>query len=142
MDNLNDLFHKCLLEYIGFGGVYKFDEVTEGLFDVIPAGVVITVANAILSISGPLDINQMMYGIDISRQYSEYSSEDRILSLVSSVSNIKEDDLNKMEWSRIRDIIAQSELVLTKQLPEVPFRISEPTTHTGIDFEKENRDLE
>lgn len=147
------LFRKCIIEYIGTGGMYKstdysVDDLEMGYTDIdslleyIPAGVVDTIGNLIISISGPMNENELFNHINDARNMIKYAAEDRILSIVSSLNNNKLSDLDKLEWNRIISDIALAELSMQGQFPEIPFRLNIPEDNVQkIDFEKENKEM-
>lgn len=127
----DEVFKSCLIQYIDIptGVVYIRDNNSKDLFDidtlmeVIPAGIVSSTFNAIMSISGPVKTEELNNELNIARTYTSFDILNTILSLVSSVYKQDIENIKKKQWTEILKMYSQAELLLMGKMPELPLNI-------------------
>jgi len=96
----------------------------EELFNMIASGAISSISSAILSVSGPQTTEQLEEQLSLSRYTEQGNLINTILSILSSVYHLDTDKLKKEKtWQEILSIYAQSESILTQQVPELPLKI-------------------
>lgn len=131
LDVEEQVFKSCLVQYadIETGVVYIRDNNAGDLFDlptlmeIIPAGIVSSTFNAIMTVSGPSEAQELNIELNIARQYTQIDILETILSLLSSVYKQDIDDIKKKEWSEILRMYSQAELLLMGQMPQLPLEV-------------------
>jgi hypothetical protein len=133
-----DLFKKCLLQYISPLVLYKQDELTdedveknyvpfERMIEVIEAGVVDTVVKAILYLSGKKTLSEVVYDITSNRDFVQNDGFRRVLAVVSYMYKIPMDELYRMEYPDLLNIINHAELITLGDIPEFPLHLDTDT---------------
>jgi hypothetical protein len=109
--------------------------------DFVPSGIIETISNFILNISGPDFGDKIFNDLDQVRDYEFMNSESRLFSLMSYFFGTQEKDFEGMYWSDILKLLAQLELIMSKTIPDVPFRIEENQNVSHINTSEENKQI-
>lgn len=105
--------------------------------DFLPAGLITSVANAVMMLSGSANPEDIFKSIAQARPYTQtiYS---QIYLLLESFFKLTKDDINKMYFKDIAHHLAMSEQVISGAYPEPPFQLVKPSDK--IDPDKENKE--
>lgn len=132
------IFDECLIDCTEPGTM--IDDRPVVFKETLSAGLVYTVARAIIQLSGPMNAEDLFNNIEEIRNESLMDAETRLFSLISTLLHYTDADLNKMYWPEILQLIGQTELLVQNNIPSAPFRPAE-TPSNKIDFQKENQSL-
>jgi len=146
------LFEQCVIEYACPFALYKRGELTptdiangyisiEELMQIIPAGSIENVYSAIVAMSGAAYPQKIFEDIEAMRVDAETDIERRIINYVAAALKVDAGTFDNMEWPELTKLIAQTELLMTNNVPSVPFAIGEKEEKPSVDFEKENKRL-
>jgi len=144
-DLIEDIFVECIIEY--FDDTVSYDLNRDGkdalrdMIEIIPAGNIMAITTYILSESGAMDLNSLNYTLHEAREIVPYSSEDKVLSIVSYLFKIPILELKEMQWPDIVNLSIQAEEILSGNIPSrFLFEALKEKAPTGyIDAEEENR---
>ena len=138
----DDIFAHCILDTTY---PYKLDPITNTPvpnYDMIPGGIVDTIVSVILRLSGSSSTGEFFQDISDAREYNLMDAESRILGLVNNTCKVSNQELQNMYWDEILMLIANTELIIAGQIPNIPFSPAEIKTNK-IDFKADNQyDLE
>ena len=148
-DLKESIFEECLIEYSSPIVRYLKDNTDlstgyvgyDDMMRFIEAGSVETIVNSILNLSGAFTIEKFNNDL-IDGRISAHNGHDRILHLLSSLYKIPVEKIETMYWLDILKLIAQGELILGGQIPEVPFKLQQSVSEDKIDFQKENKEYD
>lgn len=134
-ENVKDyIFEKTIIEFFTPGILYKGNNLTEDdisagymyyedLIEYIPAGVVDSLVNAVLLLSGASNIYKFIEDINIARDTDIFAYESLITAIMKSQLKLTEKELEDMTWPQVAQLFAAGESMLSGQIPDFPLSI-------------------
>jgi len=133
VENIKEkVFLESLIQYIDMdAGMFYIKDMEDDpaiftkdmLLDVIPAGIVDTVFSAILKLSGPSDVQQLEYDLNLSRNIELQDVIGTMLSLIASAYKADMEELREKNWTKILAMFSTAEMLLSGNMPELPLKL-------------------
>jgi len=135
---MEDIFLKCLIDMTY---PYTLDDEDNPIvdFDLLPAGVIDTVAHFIFSVSGADSQDKFFNDLAESRVFANYDLEYRVFSIIANALRVDISSFDDLTWEEILRRIAQAELILSGNIPKIPFLPAEPE-EKKLDFDADNKE--
>jgi len=96
--------------------------------DVLPAGYIDSIFNAIMLVSGPTSLEDLGDDLNVGRMDYEYDFMEQILSLVCNILSLSRSEVEDMAWPDIVQKIVSAENIFLGAVPSVPFGPKEELT--------------